>query len=76
MVLSGHFNDTSECPLLGVKRTRRLHSEMSAYASKANWTSIQLKGPWELKRKRAPHRKRWFQYFVQKIRILGGQNAI
>ena len=21
MVLSGHFNDTSECPLLGVKRT-------------------------------------------------------
>jgi putative ABC transport system substrate-binding protein len=23
-----------------------------------------------------PHRKRWFQYFVQKIRILGGQNAI
>ena len=28
------------------------------------------------KRKRAPHTKRWFQYFVQKIRILGGQNAI
>jgi hypothetical protein len=67
LALSGHFNDTSECPLL--------HCEMS-YASKANWTSIQLKGPWELKRKRAPHRKRWFQYFVQKIRILGGQNAI
>ena len=25
-----------------VKRTLRLHCEMSAYASKANWTSIQL----------------------------------
>ncbi|MGC1682631.1 MAG: ABC transporter substrate binding protein [Pseudolabrys sp.] len=69
-----------------VKRTWRLHCEMSAYASKANWTSIQLivNSPRVLrcrrtvgtKGKRAPHRKRWFQYFVQKNRILGGQNAI
>jgi MFS family permease len=34
LALSGHFDGCSECPLLGVKRTCRLHCKMSVFDPK------------------------------------------
>ena len=40
MAQSGHFAAESQCPLSGVKRTCRLHCEMSAYDQKRTLVSV------------------------------------
>jgi hypothetical protein len=40
LALSGHSNDTSECPLLGVKQTSRFALQMSAFDPKRTSSNL------------------------------------
>jgi hypothetical protein len=39
LALNGHSSNTTECPLLGIKRTWRVRCEMSAYDPKRTFVA-------------------------------------
>ena len=45
LALSGHSNDTSECPLLGVKQTSRFALHMSAFDPKRTSRGLAANDP-------------------------------